>query len=161
MGMSATAEVLFGVDLGNPEVDEWNFELEDYALPAPWDGDEAPEWDDLISEFGGWHEADLPWGDRGSAQYEARSEQYKRELAVRRATGINYGSYGYELGGTYLHIGPVQRAEWGCEPLTPLDGPDAADIARLRGFLIFLDGKGLRLKADFREPRWLLAATYG
>jgi len=161
MGMSATAEVLFGVDLGNPGSDEWNFELEDYALPAPWDEDETPDWDDLISEFAGWSEVALPWGARGSAEDAARSEQYRRELVVRRSTGINFGSYGYELGGTYLHIGHVQRSEWGCEPLDLLDGPDAADIERLRDFLIFLDGKGLKLKTEFREPRWLLAATYG
>lgn len=161
MGMSARAEVAFGVDLGNPEIDEWNFELEDYALPAPWDEDETPDWDDLISEFGGWSEVALPWGDRGSAEHDARSEQYHRELAVRGAVGIDYGSYGYELGGVYLYVGPRQRSEWGCEPLDALVNPESADVERLMDFLTFLDGKGLRLKSEFRNAHWLLMASYG
>ena len=161
MGMRPEAIVAFGVDLGNPE-DEWHFDLGDgCTLPEPW-SDEQPDWDELIAEFAGWDEPDLPWGERGSVEYEARTVQYRRELALRKSTEIESGCYGYEWNGQCLYVaGSKQSVDWGCVPLKPLLRPKCLAIEQFEEFVRFLDGRGLRLKPEHRAPDWLLMSSYG
>lgn len=53
MGISVRASLVYGIDLGDPEHDEWNFKPnEDGDIPDPYEDNEDFEWDDLIAEFG-------------------------------------------------------------------------------------------------------------
>ena len=164
MGRCASATVAYGVDLGNPEYGEWNFESdEDYGLPAPYGDDESPEWEDLLAEFAGWDEVELPYSNREKApsQHRAWSAQRDRRRAVLATVGIEQDHYGYEYSGIYLRVGAYQRVAIDCAPMTQLDLPDYQAAARLQDFIEFLDSKGLVLKPEHREPHWLLMATYG
>jgi len=166
MGRCASATVAYGVDLGNPEYGEWNFEAdEDGGFPpmgAELDEDEI-EWEDLIAEFAGWDEVELPYEDKrlDPAGHEAWSAQNDRRWAAKAAAGIEQDHYGYEYSGIYLRVGHRHHVNIDCEPLAPLELPYDNDIERLVDFISFLDSKGLVLKPEHREPHWLLMATYG
>ena len=161
MGSCASATVAFGVDLGNPEYGEWNFETEDLDLPAPFDTDD-PDWEDLIAEFAGWDEVELPYGEqRGVPERDAWSAQRARRREALGWAGIEQGHYGYEYSGLYLSVGDEHRVDIDCTPLGWLEPPYDSDIERIEDFLSFLDAKGLVLKPEHRQPRWLLMASYG
>jgi hypothetical protein len=154
--------VAYGVDLGNPEYAEWNFETdEDYGLPAPYGDDESPEWDDLLAEFAGWDETELPYGEPYSVEHRKWSAQRERKRAVLATVAITQSHYGYEYSGIYLSVGQEHRVAIDCAPLGRLDLPDYQAAARLQDFIEFLDSKGLVLKPEHRQPHWLLMATYG
>lgn len=161
MGRCASATVAFGVDLGNPEYGEWNFELTDGVYLEP------PEWDDLLAEFAGWDEVELPYSrERGSPEDAAWSKQRARRRAAMTEAGVSQGHYGYEYAGQYLSVGGSgQTVDYGCEPLESMGGrlatPPWFDVYRLECFIEFLDTKGLVLKGEYRQPRWLLMASYG
>lgn len=169
MGNSASATVAFGVDLGNPEYGEWNFVLDEdtYSLPAPWDevGDREVDFEDLIEEFAGFDEPEFPWREKAldPEGYKQWSDQLDRRSTLRKSTGIEVGSYGYEYSGTYLYTTGTDNGVdyYGCEPLMSLVYPTEQDVAKMERFLKFLDGKGLVLKEEFRTPQFLLMATYG
>jgi len=152
MSMSATAVIAFGVDLGDGGYGESNFEDEG-------ESENDFDWEGLLSEFAGWTEAPLPYGQRGTPEYDAWSAQLDRKSTFR--SGVNYGSYGDEFSGTYLAVGSAQRAEWECKPIGPMVTPGPADIFRLLRFIGFLDTKGLKLKPEHRTPHWMLMASYG
>ena len=166
MGRCASATVAYGVDLGNPEYAEWNFEADEDGFLGPLadelDEDEI-EWDDLIAEFAGWDEAELPHGNREHAPYEYAtwSAQRDRRRAMLAEVGIKQDHYGYEYSGIYLRVGERHRVDIDCAPLASLTTPGWVQRELLQKFIEFLDSKGLVLKPEHREPHWLLMATYG
>jgi hypothetical protein len=160
MGMSASATVAFGVDLGNPKSDEWNFDLEAY------DGGRIvgdPDFEHLIAEFAGFDEVELPWMCRsGSPEHAAKMDQIARMMDLRKSTSIEVGNYGYEYAGRCLYItGTRQREDWGCGPLKQLSWPRRSQVLTFNNFIDHLEGSGLKLKDEFREPKWMLMACYG
>ena len=166
MGRCASATVAYGVDLGNPEYGEWNFEADEDGFLGPLadelDEDEI-QWEDLIAEFAGWDETELPYGriNDDDPIEDAWLAQRARRREMLAAVNIYQGHYGYEYSGIYLSVGREQRVDIDCRTLAPLDLPDYQAAARLQDFIEFLDGKGLVLKPEHREPHWLLMATYG
>jgi hypothetical protein len=161
MGMSASATVAFGVDLGGAD-GEWNLEDEWGQLDPSEDG-ESLDFERLVAEFAGFDEVELPWDvERGTPEDDAKTAQYLREIALRESTSIEVGSYGYEYGSRYLYItGTQQRESWGCVPLKHLSWPRRSQVLTLNNFIEHLDGSGLKLKDEFREPKWMLMACYG
>lgn len=159
MSSSASASLVFGIDLGDSNGNGWNFE--DDELSAPWDDDgRSIDFDDLIAEFGGFTEIEVDFEKDESAWVQQRS----RYQIARGSTGLDVDHYGYEFSGTLITVGATQTVHYGYAPLT-LDLEDHDQLYDYRDqlykFIKFLDSKGLKLKEEFRKPKWLLVACYG
>lgn len=158
MGNSSRATVAFGVDLGNPQYGEWNFE----EVPDSWDSveedGEEVDFDDLILEFAGWDEVELHWNNDEALW----SAQLDRKRKLLKPVGIEVGAWGYEYSGKYLYIAGTEQSDtWAPVAIKPIFNPPYLHIERLVEFIEFLDGKGAVLKEEFRRPRWLLMSSYG
>lgn len=131
MGISVRASLVYGIDLGDPEQDEWHFKPDENGeIPDPYEDDENFDWDDLIGEFG------VP------------AENFTTE------------SYGWELAGTALSVGPIQNVWCSCEEVKVNMNVEPEGADTLREFVKFLDSKGLVLQEEYRDPKWMLLSAY-
>lgn len=146
MSTSASASIVFGVDLGNRDYNGWNFDLEDEELPEAYRGENSLEFDELIREFTQKH----------------ATENAAGELDIN-PSALQHGTYGYHFSGKFLFVGAEQYVGYKAKSLldTVANKPVASEIATLKKFIEFLDGKGLKLKEEFREPNWLVTVLYG
>ena len=134
MGNSSRATVAFGVDLGNPEYGEWNFEEGPYHR----EDDEEFDFDDLIAEFAGWDEVQLKWANRSDDQiaHNMWSRQLDRRRSLLESVGIEVGAWGYEYSGQYLYITDTQQSDsWAPVPLEPIQYVGIDAIRKLVEFI--------------------------
>ena len=152
MGMRASADVVYGVDLGDPEYNESFVGYDDDFDP---DGDGLYErLDNLIDEFRG-----APVVDYGAEGWEAQSAA-RREWLEHNKLGLAVDSYGYEFAGTVITSASAGHVTYGAARLNGLT--DDTDHDLLVEFIEFLEAKGLRFTdPEKRKPGWLLLASYG
>jgi hypothetical protein len=167
MGMSISAHLFFGLDLGGREYGDPNYEITNESLEELFDVDWDSAMDTLVADFAGWREIHLDWSDR-----DAKKEQLDRLSDLLSGVGISYGAYGYEYDGHFLCTGDSVTSYDYCSTVNFNDkrdgvkdsdfGSKATDlnIENLRRFVAFLETKGLVIAEEHRTPKWHLATSY-
>lgn len=161
MGSNADADLVFGLDLGDPEYGESGFVDSEDPEPEDKYEDFSEKLEDLFAEFAGWDEEPLTRvrHEEEPDRWDAWYAQVERKKA---AITLSHVSYGYEFAGTVVNIGRSFTTCYGCQPISPDDiAVSDEDVDTMRRFVAFLDSKGYVLKDEFREPSWLLTASYG
>ena len=159
MGMSASADVVYGVDLGDREYGESYVE---YPDEGAWEDGLSEALDDLIGQY------QKEVLGQPEVDWRAPGEERDRQLALLRKwqqdfpqySRLGYASYGYEYAGTVIVSRSAASVDYGAKRLSV----DFADTNHdeLEGLLKWLEGKGLRFTdPEKRKPGWLLLASYG
>lgn len=159
MGMRASADVVYGVDLGDPYHGDSYVEHPDEGV---WEDGLSEALDEMIGQYQEevLGQPSVNW----SAPEPERSEQiaalHKWRSDFPQYAALGYDSYGYEYAGTAIISRAAAHVTYGATPFSV----DFADTGHdeLEGLLKWLEGKGLRFTdPEKRKPGWLLLASYG
>ncbi|WP_306365474.1 hypothetical protein [Nocardia sp. CC227C] len=153
MGMSLSADVFWGFDLG------YDDDIDDEAMPQ-WRQD-GGDWEEVLARKLGWNEVPYPTGGftgedyRNSPEYRAWSASRDEMYALVKACGVEIDGYGYECGGNAVRVkASVQSCLYGAEPLKPLDvATDWAD--QISRFCELLE-----IPIPDEGPGWHVCATW-
>lgn len=169
MGMSLSADVFYGFDLGHLD------DIDEDEMPQWWQDDE--EWEEVLARKLGWVEVPHSTGPEpeGLNNYRLPHEERDRLYAEYRATpeyrgwsanrdelrdlansiGVEIDSYGYEYGGKCVRIkASAQGCDYGPQRLAPLEvdpswGEQLARFCELLELPIPDDGPGWHLCASW------------
>lgn len=170
MGHSASAEIVYGLDLGDAEYGEDFIELDDTVtqdLREDFAMDRSGTLEGLLNEFRGKGTPPPPYpADTANATHEEWKQwrEATDEWAAAHPTLLGLSSYGYEFNGTVLTLGnSAVNGDWTPAVINPTLFTADLDPARreLADFLKFLDDRGVIVDAEVREPNWLLTSSYG
>ena len=146
MGMSSSAFLVWGIDLGRSD---------DRDLPLPWEETDAGAFDEVFAKALGVEAPNVEYSETAKALH---SDYWDRKHKAIKASGVNLFGYGHrEYQGAVLGVTAslTKSIEYGCEAL-----PDGAsfvvDPAWRQQLLVARMLLGIQ-----GEPKWLLASAYG
>ncbi|WP_029923908.1 hypothetical protein [Nocardia otitidiscaviarum] len=169
MGMSLSADVFWGFDLGYGE------DIDDNQMPLWWQDGE--NWEEVLAGRLGWVDVPFPkelapaalddWRIpaaepdrlrqelRATPEYRAWSANRDQLRELVKSIGVEIDLYGYEYDARSVRIkASVQSCDSGAQPLKPLDvSPDWAD--QLARFCELLE-----IPIPETGPDWHLCATW-
>jgi len=166
MSRSTSAEIVYGIDLGDAEYGEDFIGLDDTVtqeLRIDFDVDRTGTLERLLDEFRAAGDPPPAYPTDATAGTWREWKVSYDAWATDHPTHLFFTSYGYELNGTVLAMRTA-----GSGDLTPAvidPGAFRANLGaaewELSRFLTFLDNHGVVVDADCRQPNWLLTAAFG
>jgi hypothetical protein len=150
MGRSLSTYLVFGVNIGDDD-DGWNFDgYPDVHEALGLDEEETEgEWLEtaLLVFLGHENVIDMDYGATQDAL---------------NACPLSVIHGGYEHGRLLLGVrSSTVKGLWSVQKIDLPESPSEEDAALLVAFLTWLESKGLVLEEEFRNPGWILAASYG
>ena len=154
MGRSATADLVFGIDLGH----------EDDAI-LPWHADDEDD-DDEDIDFAEYYAAKLgvaaptvEYGPDTENEYHAYWDAKRKAI---EASGVDIFSYGYGLGGSVLAVGAatLPGEDWGSVPIDPADMTVKPEWLEQLARAVEVLGLTEDHAPHGLKPRWYMTATY-